>query len=53
MRSPKGVEAQPQLHHLQQLGCELAQGYWFAKPLSVEEAEAWLELATAAAERAG
>ena len=38
----EGVETQAQLEHLQRLGCERAQGYWFAKPLSATEAEALL-----------
>ncbi|WOD40178.1 putative bifunctional diguanylate cyclase/phosphodiesterase [Nodosilinea sp. E11] len=38
----EGVETQAQLEHLAQLGCELGQGYWFAKPLATEVAEALL-----------
>jgi diguanylate cyclase (GGDEF)-like protein/PAS domain S-box-containing protein len=38
----EGVETQAQLEHLHQLGCELGQGYWFAKPLPAEAAEALL-----------
>ncbi|WP_017302105.1 putative bifunctional diguanylate cyclase/phosphodiesterase [Nodosilinea nodulosa] len=34
----EGVETQAQFEHLHRLGCELAQGYWFAKPLPVAEA---------------
>lgn len=32
----EGVETQQQADELRQLGCEAAQGYWFAKPLSAE-----------------
>lgn len=32
----EGVETQQQADELQQLGCEAAQGYWFAKPLSAD-----------------
>jgi diguanylate cyclase (GGDEF)-like protein/PAS domain S-box-containing protein len=32
----EGVETQAQLTHLHALGCELGQGYWFAKPLPAE-----------------
>ncbi|WP_052050935.1 putative bifunctional diguanylate cyclase/phosphodiesterase [Leptolyngbya sp. KIOST-1] len=38
----EGVESQTQLEQLQRLGCELAQGYWFAKPLSPAAAETLL-----------
>jgi diguanylate cyclase (GGDEF)-like protein len=33
----EGVEHDDQSRHLRQLGCELAQGYHFAKPLSAED----------------
>ncbi|MBD1919280.1 MULTISPECIES: EAL domain-containing protein [Cyanophyceae] len=38
----EGIETQAQLHHLQHLGCELGQGYWFARPLPAAEAETLL-----------
>lgn len=36
----EGVETEAQLQMLRKLGCELAQGYYFSKPLSVAEFEA-------------
>ncbi|MEM9089450.1 MAG: EAL domain-containing protein [Cyanobacteria bacterium P01_F01_bin.53] len=36
----EGIETQQQLQWLQQLGCELGQGYLFSKPLSAEQIEA-------------
>ncbi|MCF2151587.1 EAL domain-containing protein [Desmonostoc muscorum LEGE 12446] len=38
----EGIETPQQLHWLQQLGCELGQGYLFSKPLSHQTAEALL-----------
>ncbi len=32
----EGVETERQLHHLQDLGCEYAQGYYFSKPVMGE-----------------
>jgi EAL domain-containing protein (putative c-di-GMP-specific phosphodiesterase class I) len=37
----EGVETEAQLVHLQQLGCDNAQGYHFARPMSLEEFERW------------
>src|SRR5437588_3912607 len=41
----EGVEAEEQAKRLRQLGCHAAQGYWFAKPLSVDGVEAVLRVA--------
>lgn len=38
----EGVETQRQLETLQQLGCELGQGYWFAKPLEAGAVDQFL-----------
>ena len=38
----EGVETEEQLSRLKGMGCDLAQGYHFAKPLPVEEASAYL-----------
>lgn len=35
----EGIETQQQLDYLQQLGCELGQGYLFSKPLAAPEIE--------------
>jgi diguanylate cyclase (GGDEF)-like protein len=39
----EGVETEEQLERLREMGCDLAQGFYFAKPLSGEEAAALLE----------
>jgi EAL domain-containing protein (putative c-di-GMP-specific phosphodiesterase class I) len=39
----EGVETLEQVALLQSLGCDQAQGYYFAKPLSVADAEAFME----------
>ncbi|WP_185601848.1 putative bifunctional diguanylate cyclase/phosphodiesterase [Paenibacillus sp. 598K] len=41
----EGVENSAQLQFLQELQCDEAQGYYFAKPLPTEELQRWLELA--------
>ncbi len=38
----EGVETEAQHHALLALGCEFAQGYLYARPLPLAEAEAWL-----------
>lgn len=38
----EGVETEGQLSLLREMGCDLAQGYHFAKPLPVEQASAYL-----------
>ena len=40
----EGIETEVELAILQQLGCEMGQGYWYAKPLEVEQASTWLDL---------
>jgi EAL domain-containing protein (putative c-di-GMP-specific phosphodiesterase class I) len=39
----EGVETADQVAHLRRLGCDLAQGYWFARPEPPEEVERLLE----------
>ena len=36
----EGVETKEQVEHLRSLGCDMFQGYFFAKPMPVEEFEA-------------
>lgn len=38
----EGVETAAQAARLRELGCDLAQGYYFGRPLSAEQADAWL-----------
>jgi diguanylate cyclase (GGDEF)-like protein len=42
----EGVETAEQLSQLRKLGCDLAQGYYFAKPLTHEEASALIATET-------
>jgi EAL domain-containing protein (putative c-di-GMP-specific phosphodiesterase class I) len=42
----EGVEHPEQAARLRELGCEFAQGYWFAKPLHVDGVEAVLGVAS-------
>lgn len=39
----EGVETEMQLSQLHDLGCEAAQGYYFARPLPLIEATTWLQ----------
>jgi len=39
----EGVEDSDQVAHLRKLGCDLAQGYFFARPQPAEELEAFLD----------
>lgn len=43
----EGVETVAQTERLRALGCDLAQGYHFARPLSAAKVTAWLEHGTA------
>lgn len=38
----EGVDQDQHIHHLRRLGCEMAQGYFFAKPVAAEEATSLL-----------
>ncbi len=38
----EGVETKEILERLKQLGCDIAQGYYFSKPMSVEKCTEWL-----------
>ena len=40
----EGIESAAQLTQLRRLGCPLGQGYWFARPMPVEEASGHLGL---------
>lgn len=39
----EGVETQEQVEYLSKMGCDMFQGYYFAKPMTVEEFEALYE----------
>lgn len=49
----EGVEDQAQLRHLERVGCDIAQGYYFARPMPAEDIPAWLEGFRAPARPAG
>lgn len=38
----EGVETKSQLEFLKREGCEQVQGYWFAKPMMLEDMAAWM-----------
>ncbi|MBV1825974.1 EAL domain-containing protein, partial [Komagataeibacter oboediens] len=37
------VETQAQLDLLRQINCDVIQGYFFSRPLDVQDLEAWLK----------
>lgn len=39
----EGVEEEGQLVYLRRLGCDIAQGYYYARPMPVETVQGWLE----------
>jgi len=39
----EGVETEAQRDLLQAIGCDYGQGYWFARPMSAADFEAWLQ----------
>jgi diguanylate cyclase (GGDEF)-like protein/PAS domain S-box-containing protein len=39
----EGIETAEQAEYLNALGCHIAQGYYFAKPMPAEQFEAWLK----------
>jgi diguanylate cyclase (GGDEF)-like protein len=45
----EGVETAAQLEYLRSIGCERAQGYYFAKPLNAERLELFLRTVTSSA----
>ena len=44
----EGVETEDVLEHLVATGCDLVQGYLFARPMPIEQLVAWLRVRTAA-----
>jgi diguanylate cyclase (GGDEF)-like protein len=48
----EGVEDEATLHRLEKLGCDLAQGYHFSKPLPPEAFNKWIGLTAESAESA-
>ncbi len=41
---PEGIETATQVAQLRRLGCELGQGYFFARPMPVGDFDAWLDV---------
>ena len=39
----EGIESQEQANALNQLGCHLMQGYYYGKPMKIEELEDWYQ----------
>lgn len=39
----EGVETKEQAEFLEKIGCDIAQGYYFSRPIPVDEFEALLE----------
>lgn len=46
----EGVESETTLTLLREIGCEVAQGFFFARPLPLEKIEAWLDVHTDASD---
>ena len=38
----EGIETREQLDFLREHGCQMGQGYWFARPMPLQELRAWL-----------
>jgi EAL domain-containing protein (putative c-di-GMP-specific phosphodiesterase class I) len=49
----EGVETQDQLTRLRQIGCDLAQGFYFSKPLAPAAAEAFMARSPVLSRRVG
>ncbi|TQV84375.1 putative bifunctional diguanylate cyclase/phosphodiesterase [Aliikangiella coralliicola] len=47
----EGIETAAQLEYLKQEGCDFAQGYYFSKPLPINELRIWLENYVSQSER--
>ncbi len=39
----EGIETEAAAQRLQNFGCDIAQGYWYARPMPAEELEVWLD----------
>jgi diguanylate cyclase len=49
----EGVETQQQAHALSDAGCDLAQGYYYSRPLAVQDLAVWLAARSADMRNAG